>query len=55
MKPEVSVEFEGKTLVYGVDYSLGYANNINPGKAAVVVKGINNYTGKIITFYQISE
>ena len=55
VKPEVSVEFEGKSLVYGVDYSLGYANNIYPGKAAVVVKGINNYTGKIVTYYQISQ
>lgn len=55
VKPKVSVEFEGKVLVYGEDYSVGYANNIYPGKAAVVVKGIGNYMGKIITYYNILE
>lgn len=55
VKPPVFVEFNGQTLVYGKDYSLGYANNIYPGQAAVVVKGIGNYTGKVITFYQILE
>ena len=55
VKPEVSVIFKGEPLVYGQDYSLGYANNIYPGQAAVVVKGIGNYTGKVITFYQILE
>lgn len=55
VKPKVSVEFQGKTLVCGEDYSVGYANNIYPGKAAVVVKGIGNYTGKIITYYNILE
>lgn len=55
VKPEVSVSFQGELLVYGKDYSLGYANNIYPGQAAVVVKGVGNYTGKIITFYQILE
>lgn len=55
VKPEVSVKFQGELLVYGRDYSLGYANNVYPGQAAVVVKGIGNYTGKIVTFYQILE
>lgn len=55
VKPEVSVKFQNELLVYGKDYSLGYANNVYPGQAAVVVKGIGNYTGKIVTFYQILE
>lgn len=55
VKPEVSVIFNGEPLVYGQDYSLGYANNIYPGQAAVVVKGIGNYKGKVIAFYQILE
>lgn len=55
VKPEVLVELEGKKLVKGVDYSVGYANNVYPGKAAVVVKGIGNYTGKIVNFYQVLE
>ena len=55
VKPEVQVEFNGEKLIKGKDYSVGYANNIYPGKAAVVVKGIGNYQGKIISFYQILE
>lgn len=55
VKPEVLVELEGKKLVKGVDYSVGYGNNVYPGKAAVVVKGIGNYTGKIVNFYQVLE
>lgn len=55
VKPEVQVEFNGEILTYGEEYSLGYANNIYPGKAAVVVKGIGNYKGKVITYYNILE
>lgn len=55
VKPKVSVEFQGKTLLCGEDYTVGYANNVYPGKAAVVVKGMGNYTGKIIQFYQVLE
>lgn len=55
VKPKVTVMFQGELLVYGQDYSLGYANNIYPGQAAVVVKGIGNYTGKVVNFYQILE
>lgn len=55
VKPEVSVKFQDELLVYGKDFSLGYANNVYPGQAAVVVKGIGNYTGKVVTFYQILE
>lgn len=55
VKPEVSVKFQDELLVYDKDFSLGYANNVYPGQAAVVVKGIGNYTGKVVTFYQILE
>lgn len=55
VKPKVTVEFQGKILVAGEDYTVGYANNIYPGKAAVVVKGMGNYTGKIVQFYQVLE
>lgn len=33
------------TLVEGTDYAVSYSNNIKPGKASVVVKGIGVFTG----------
>lgn len=53
VRPEIKVIHNKKELVNNNDFSVGYANNIYPGKAAVVVKGCKNYTGKIITFYQV--
>ena len=55
VKPEVSVEFNGEKLVKGKDYSVGYANNVYPGKAALVIKGTGNYKGKIIRYYNVLE
>lgn len=40
-KPVVTIG----TLVEGEDYSVKYIDNINVGKATVIVIGINNYTG----------
>ena len=35
----------------GTDYTLEYSNNVNPGTATVVVRGIGNFTGsKELTF-----
>lgn len=53
VRPEIKVIHNGKELEKDKDFSVGYANNIYPGKAAVVVKGCENYAGKIITFYQV--
>lgn len=51
IKPEVKVwvySSDGKSeLVYGTDYELSYADNINPGTASVTVTGIGEYKGSI--------
>lgn len=49
--PQPIVEFAGATLTAGVDYTVSYANNINPGEATLTVNFINRYCGqKSITF-----
>ena len=35
--------YNGLNLKEGVDYTLSYANNIEPGTATVMIKGINNF------------
>ncbi len=38
----------------GVDYTLSYKNNVNPGKATVIIKGIGKYTGQIVKNFTIT-
>lgn len=51
IKPAVSVENSGKTLVEKTDYTLMYKNNRKTGTASVVVAGKGNFTStKTIPF-----
>lgn len=43
--PNVTVTLYGNTLEQNTDYVVSYRNNINTGKAAIKIKGINNYNG----------
>jgi hypothetical protein len=45
LTPVVTVGVGGTTLVAGQDYTVVYANNVNPGNATVTVIGIGAYTG----------
>ncbi len=38
----------------GVDYTLSYKNNVNPGKATVIIKGIGKYTGSVTKYFTIT-
>lgn len=51
--PTVSVSCQGKKLTQGMDYSVSYINNIDPGTATVVITGIGNYTGTKVTTFNI--
>ena len=44
--PEVSVTWNGTRLTKDTDYTVGYTNNTNAGKATITVTGTGNYTGK---------
>ncbi|GAB6394429.1 MAG: Ig-like domain-containing protein [Bacteroidales bacterium] len=45
IQPEIVVKAGDKVLTRGVDYTVGYSNNINAGTATVTVTGMGDYTG----------
>lgn len=53
--PAVTVTVRGKTLQKGTDYVVAYADNVNPGNAAIRVVGVGNYTGSVTGAFTINE
>lgn len=47
VEPRPTVQLDGKTLRYGVDYRLEYENNTEPGTATLRVVGMIGYTGQV--------
>ena len=45
-EPELDVNFNGKPLVEGVDYTVEYTDNVETGKATATITGMGNYTGE---------
>lgn len=54
IKPKVTVVLGGRKLQRGVDFTVSYANNKKPGKAAITIMGIGNYSGTIVTKFKIT-
>ena len=53
-KPSVKV-YDGNTqLKVNRDYTVTYKNNVNPGKATIIIKGIGNYTGTVTKYFYIA-
>ena len=53
--PDITVSDGSKVLTKGVDYTVTYTNNTEPGVATVVIKGANsNYAGTKIISFKIS-
>ena len=44
-----------RDLVEGIDYTLAYANNVNPGTGAATVTGIGNYFGTVVFEFTIAK
>ena len=55
IKPNVRVYSDDLYLVRGTDYTVSYSNNINVGRAQVIVKGIGKYRGKITKGFEITK
>lgn len=53
-KPD-SVTLNGNVLRYGIDYVVEYENNIEPGKATMIVRGILDYSGNVTKTFTINE
>lgn len=54
-KPDVTVILNDVTLIQDTDYTVSYESNINPGRAIVRIKGINNYTGSTAARFEIQK
>jgi hypothetical protein len=42
-------------LIFSEDYTVAYKNNVEPGTATLTITGIGQYTGKIVTTFNISH
>ena len=54
-KPEVTVKYLDNVLEENKDYTLSYADNIEPGTAVVTIAGIGNYKGEVKKNYTIQK
>lgn len=53
--PDITVSDGGKVLTKGVDYTVTYKNNTNPGTASIVIQGLSsNYAGTKVISFKIS-
>ncbi len=52
--PAVTVTCEGTALTEGTDYTVTYMNNVTPGTATVIIKGINNPDLNITKTFEIT-
>ncbi|GEM_PF-4233425 len=53
IEPSVTVTDGTKILTEGIDYTVGYSNNINEGTATVAISGKGNYYGTKKTTFNI--
>ena len=51
--PEVTVKYNGKTLVKGTDYSLSTLNNTNVGTGKITVRGKGLYSGSVVKTFTV--
>mgnify|MGYP004676470059 CR=1 FL=1 len=49
----IKVTYQGRTLVNGRDYTVSYKNNVNTGKASVIITGKGDYTGSTTRNFKI--
>jgi hypothetical protein len=42
-------------LVFSVDYTVTYKNNVEPGTATLIITGIGQYTGELVTTFNINS
>lgn len=54
IKSEPSVTVDGRTLTKDTDYTLSYENNVNVGTAIVNIEFIGNYSGTMMTDFEIT-
>ncbi len=53
IEPKPTLLYDDRELIQDTEYTVVYANNVNPGVATATVTGIGNYTGSCILKYNI--
>ncbi len=53
IEPSLSIEFEGKSLVKDVDYTVSFLNNVNAGEATAEINFIGFYSGTTTKSFNI--
>lgn len=54
--PKLKITYNGNELKEGIDYTVSYQNNLQPGTATAEVKGIGNFKGtQIVNFTIVQE
>lgn len=53
IEPPVTLVYDGSELTLGTDYTVSYANNVNPGIGTATVIGTGNYTGRSVERFTI--
>ena len=51
----LTIEYNGNTLINGLDFELSYLNNIDAGVASVIATGIGNFTDCITNTFIITK
>lgn len=51
--PQLNITFNGQPLLINTDYKVSYENNINAGKAKIIITGLNNFKGSITKVFDI--
>lgn len=54
IKPTVTVRYGSKVLRAGTDYTLTYKNNVNPGKAQLILTGKGSFKGSVTKTFIIA-
>lgn len=54
IKPTVTVRYGSKVLGAGTDYTLTYKNNVNPGKAQLILTGKGSFKGSVTKTFIIA-
>lgn len=54
-RPKVTVKLEGKTLVEGKDYQVGYYDNVKAGTASVAIRAEGEQHGMIVKMFTIKR
>ena len=49
----VTIVYDNKELINGIDYKIEYKNNENVGEAKIIIKGIGNYNGVVEKVFKI--